>query len=209
MKHTTEIITRYAKVSSTSELKREYNHSYEKGDLANCKPACTNFYNHFFQACKFDNAIFYPVRVANVYVLTIREKSYLFSSAEQLYKKLVYRDIVHPSDELRHLFETYELINFQKISELTGCTLVKLPIYSYMTDETDVFERCSGKGRMTYIPCLFEDKMVREFWIQTNLLTPGLTKQFKKYHRFTKISDAFFVPQEALEEMFEDLPFSI
>ena len=62
---------------------------------------------------------------------------------------------------------------------------------------------------MTYIPCLFEDKMVRECWIQTNLLTPGLTKQFKKYHRFTKISDAFFVPQEALEEMFEDLPFSI
>ena len=35
MKHTTEFITRYAKVSSTSELKREYNHSYEKGDLAN------------------------------------------------------------------------------------------------------------------------------------------------------------------------------
>lgn len=88
MKHTTEFITRYAKVSSTSELKREYNHSYEKGDLANCKPACTNFYNHFFQACKFDNAIFYPVRVANIYVLTIREKSYLFSSAEQLYKNL-------------------------------------------------------------------------------------------------------------------------
>lgn len=78
-----------------------------------------------------------------------------------------------------------------------------------MTDETDVFERCTGKGRMTYIPCLFEDKMVREFWIQTNLLTPGLTKKFKKYHRFTKVSDAFFVPTKVIDELFEDFPFSI
>lgn len=203
-----ELITRYAKVSSSSELKREYNQSFEKEAIAKCKPASTDFYNQFFQACKFENAIFYPLRVANVYVLTIKETSYLFSSAEQLYKKLVYREIVQPSDELRKLFETYELIDFQKISELTGCTLIKLPLLSYMVNETDVYEKNVGNGRITYIPCLFEDKIVREFWIQSALLTPSLIKELKKYHRFTKITDAFFVPPDVLDEIFENLPFS-
>ena len=202
-------ITQFAKIVSTSGLSSDF---FTPFDATKCiedssqGPASIEFAKYFSQRCYFrgswGKAILYAVRMTYLYVLSINGRSTFFSSNEQLYVKLVSRNIVKDSDALRHEFSDYHRLDWQRISELTGCTVSTIPLYAYIADCTDIYFRQLRKEcvyQFSAIPCLHEDKVVLEFFIQTTNLTPKIRDQLKK-KKYKEFEWAFFPPDNAMQE---------
>ena len=203
-------ITQFAKiVPALSELSSTFATQFDatkRIEDSSQGPASIDFAKYFSQRCYFrgsyGKAILYAVRMTYLYVLSINDRSTFFSSNQQLYSRLITRNIVKDSDELRHEFTDHQQLNWQRISELTGCSITTIPLRAYVAECTDIYFkqlREEGVYQFSAIPCLHEDKVLLEFFIQTNLVTPRAKKQLKR-KKYKEFECAFIPPDKVLQE---------
>lgn len=214
-----QLFSRFAKIVSGNEAKKYLiEPKNTKSFLGNGEES--KFYKNFFKSLNFSSKLgsimIYPVRVSDVYILSIEGKSVIFPSSWQLflYLKSVKPEISAENtgvfsktcSEFQRANEKLDLLNFDKISEnIEGSFVQNLSIKRYMIDEEDVFcEQPLPFGchnMLTYSPCLFEEnKGVLELFIKSSYVekTPALKEKIIRAG-MQRIYSAFEFPIELLD----------
>lgn len=209
----TPYITRYAKLISTSEMPegqkpRKAITAKEFKELGKCT---YNFYIDMSNSINFSGtfgvAKLYPVRVADVYVLSLNGKSQIFSSSDKLYKFMVKHDIIADSTELKELFGNYQFVDPFTLAFHSKGKLQQLEILDLLIHENDIIEvRLPDKVSFyAYIPCLHEkDKAIVLAFLKTQSLTEETRKKLKDAG-MKELDYGFSVPNGVIEELFEKL----
>lgn len=166
-----------------------------------------NMLRHLEFTGYYGTAIIYAVRTIGVYVLSLNGFSRIFSSNEKLYNYLVEEEIVKGSKKLNHQFKEYCILDFDAIVRITGGRVKSLPYFSYMFNETDVYEKkLPGGASITFVPALHEEKIVVEILFKTDFLTEEITQQIIKLG-MKKIRSSYILPPVVWEEAFQGLEF--
>lgn len=211
---TRPFITRYAKVVPSGEIKPCHKAKGKKSDspfqMDSVGPNTRIYYTNFFQRLVFQGtfgiAILYPVRISNVYVVSINGKSKIFSSNQELYKFLVQKGIINDNDLLRKEFEECKFLNFLMISFYTKAEIIALPLTDTIVNEKDItFLRLPDKtSYISFIPCLHEDKTVVDAFLATSLIDSDIESKLKN-GKMQKIKNGFDLPPAVLQEILESL----
>lgn len=178
----------------------------------------SQFYKNFFKSLNFPsksgNIMIYPVRVSDVYILSVEGKSVIFPSSWQLflYLKNIKPEISAENtgtfseicSEFQRANEKLDLLDFDKIAEkIEGAVVQNLSIKRYMIDEEDVF--CEqplpfGHNMLTYSPCLFEEnKGVLELFIKSSYVEKPIVKEKIIRAEMQRIYSAFEFPIDLLD----------
>ncbi len=211
----TPYVQRYVKVVSSLEMPTCENARRQKLNekiLRNIGAHTYSFYNDMchsliFQG-EFGEAILYPVRVADVYILSLNGNSMIFDCTEKLYDYMVQKGIVEDSDSLRKRFKGYTFIDPFMVSFHAKARLKHMEVFDLVCFESDITEiRLPDKVSFyAYIPCIFEDKGVILAFIKTTSITDEIEKKLKKA-KMRKIDGGFMIPYQVVDEMFERLGF--
>lgn len=210
---TTPYVQRYVKVVSSSEMPSCQNARRQKLNaktLKNLGIHTCNFYNDMCHSLVFQGdfgrAILYPVRVADVYILSLNGNSMIFDCTEKLYKYIVQKGIVEDSDSLRKRFEGYNFLDPFMVSFHTSAKLNHLEVFDLVCNENDITEvRFPDKVSFyAYIPCLHEDKGVILAFLKTTSITAEMKKKLQNAG-MQRIVGGFMIPSQVIEELFERL----
>jgi len=155
------------------------------------------------------NLLIYPLRTADVYILSINGKSEIFSSNQRLYKVLCKKGFITSSADSKALFREYKPLDFQKISRYISNSQIKqIPADDCFISDNDIFflDAPNSINHYAFIPCLFEDKTVVEAFFETALLTGKMLEEFDQ-NKLRQITSAFNEPAEIIQEIAEHINF--
>lgn len=208
-------VTRFARIISNSLLPDQYKVSKE--DLKNISPqsigpATRKLYTDVLSvglSCRnnLGNLLIYPVREADVYVLSINGKSQICISNQKLYKQLSKKGFITPSAELQELFREYAMLDFEAISKhISDSHVQRITADEVFIRHLDVFSlEASLKGNFfIFVPCCFEDKTLVQAFFKTSSLNGCLLEEFDKV-KLHQFNSCFNIPSEVFTELFEEL----
>lgn len=204
---TQKIITRYGKIIPSSEFRTRFQVdilSQNSFSFDGLGPHTIAFYKNFFRRLVFSNStILYPVRVAEVYVVTDNNTSTIFSSNQKLFKYLVKKGIVKNSELLCKEFREFSFLDFDRIAQITGAKIVNLLEGNYYPGEDDIlFHKLDGLSNIHFIPCLHEEKIFIDAFLETKSITPQTTRQLDDA-LMKEFESSFVIPAEIITEIFE------
>lgn len=210
-------ITRFARIISTKRLPDKYKVSPEclvDIDPQSIGPATKKFYTDVLSIGlslenESVNLLIYPLRTADVYILSINGKSEIFSSNQRLYKVLCKKGFITSSADSKALFREYKPLDFQKISRYISNSQIKqIPADDCFISDNDIFflDAPNSINHYAFIPCLFENKTVVEAFFETALLTGKMLEEFDQ-NKLRQITSAFNEPAEIIQEIAEHINF--
>ncbi len=208
-------VTRFARIISTSRLPDKYKISTERLkdiDPQSVGPATRKFCTEVLSiglSCQHElgNLLIYPLRIANVYILSINGKSEIFSSNQRLYKMLCKKGFITASTDTQALFREYATLDFSEISRCISNSQIKqIPVDDCFISDRDIFflNASNKTNHFAFIPCWFEDKTVIEAFFETTSITGKLLEEFDQ-HKLKQITSAFNEPSEIIQEIAERL----
>lgn len=210
-------ITRFARIISTSRLPDKYKTSPERLtdiDSQSIGTATRKFYTDVLSIGlslenESGNLLIYPLRTADVYILSINGKSEIFSSNQKLYKMLCKKGFITSSADSKALFREYATLDFHEISRyISNSQIRQIPADDCFISERDIFFLDSPNitNFFAFIPCVFEDKTVIEAFFETALLTGKMLEEFDQ-NKLKQITSAFNEPSEIMQEIAEHINF--
>lgn len=210
-------VTRFARIISNFKLPDKYKVVKEvrkKINQQSCGPATRKLYVDVLSvgiSCRnnFGELLVYPVREADVYIISINGKSEICGSNQKMYKTLVKKEFLSPSEETQALFKEYTMLNFHEISKhIRDSQIRQVTADETFINHSDVYvlKTSTPLNFFSFIPCCFEDKTFIEAFFKTDSLNSRLLEEFDKA-KLRQFSGGFNIPSEVLEEVFEDIDF--
>lgn len=214
--------TRYVKLVSTDEI--DPSHivpiSSEQKKLRHVEdptqPATEEFYKIFFSVLLIEDYILYPVRISNVYVLSNKKKSTIYSSKTSLLKDLQKKGLLSKDESVEKIFRSSLPLNFDQIAQVIKSPNVKVlnfPKFEYIFTEEDIFSNFISSNDQTsvmyVIPCLYENKYLIEFFLRTISPTDYVLELEKQLisDGFSKAAECFEINSDVLDEISKTLDF--
>lgn len=162
----------------------------------------------------YGKALLYAVRMIDTYVLTINGRSKLYHKATDIYKALVGKKIIPDNPVIKEAFKDYQMLDLEEmvflINSECGATgfesradFNKLPAYDWIIEQEDVHYCHLGKtSSMSFIPCLHEDKVVIELFLETSTLTDERRAELKQ-EGYKEFISSYIPSDGAIQELLE------
>ena len=160
--------------------------------------------------------LLYAVRVIDSYVLSHRKYSKLISSQSKLYKELVKKHVIPESQAICDEFKDFTMIDFESVVQLCNreseaisfdshAEIITFPAYEWVIKLDDVYIHRIGKNSMvSYIPCLFENKVITEVFIETSTITDEFRQRMKE-GKFKTFTSAYSPDAQTIQEILDSL----
>ena len=198
-----KFVTTFYKLVPTEELDKKYRTmptDYTTDVQIGSKSRA--FAEYFDEQVFLGSALLYPVRIANVYILSTGYKSYIFPDTAKLYKYLVSTNCIQDSEELKDQFSGHNILDLKEISRISGGAYSRIFLEPYMLAEEDIYFETSRKTipyDICIIPCLHEEKAMIEIFVETAYLTDVFLNKLEE-EGFQEYQANFDTPLEVVEE---------
>lgn len=216
-------ITQFYKILPTKAVDPKYIHkksSKKLHEFEGSKPNLQKHDEHYLESViwtgTFGKVILYPVRLIDTYVLSINGRSKLYSKAAGIFKALVGKGVIPNVQTLANQFENYKMLDLEGIAILSNhaCNIVGisshadfniLPAYNWIINMDDShLEKFGRSSSISYIPCLHEDKVLVELFLETKSITEEQLAKLKK-ERFKVFESSYSLSSEAIQEILDDI----
>ena len=215
-KNMPKLFCRYSKLVRPDELPSWFKITSKESlpaEDSNCGKSTYEFYKKLRIALEINvqgnksTVLIYPLRIAEIYVCSRNGKSKLFDSNIKMYHHLQkIGAIQESSDAVRQEFQPYKMLDFEKIASLIpGATAIHQPLYQYQLDDEDVVVKNLNKAQIWAIPCLFEDLVYFEVFIERKFVDDDFKSQAKAKKLIEIKDEAFMPPTEVFTELLEHL----
>lgn len=220
-----KLINQFYRILPTSEVDSSYlitqdsHHLYEPDES---KPYSFAHFEHPLKSVvwtgQYGVVRLYAVRLIDTYMLSINKRSRLYYRSEDIYKALTSKKVIPATSELAQKFKNFQMLDLEGIAVLSDyeakrlgmnseAKFIKFPAYDWAIEQTDIhIEKLSQISTRAFIPCLHEDKVVEELFLESGNLDG--------HHMATLIDGGFkdfsssYIPSyETINEWLEDIPF--
>lgn len=216
-------ITQFYKILPTAAVDPKYIHRKSSKKPYDFKEKRLNLRVHdehplksIFWTGNYGKVRLYAVRMIDTYVLSINGRSKLYPKAQDIYKALIGKGVIPDVRTLADQFVNYSMLDLETITVLSNyecdglsmnshADFSQLPSYDWIIDLKDAdIQRCNTISSVSYIPCLHEDKVVVELFLETRTITDDQRKKLKA-EGFKEFTSSFSLSCEAIQEILDDM----